>query len=277
MGRRETVDRESRMNLDNYKRFITPLKEYVFQVLLYDWGEPFLNSDIYDIIRYNTQNNIGTIVSTNFNISVDADRLIDSGLDYLIISGDGVTQDVYSRYRKGGDIEKVFKNLKYLVGAKKKRRSKFPFIEWQCLVTKYNESQLDTIKRVVISKGVDYVRFANINFYSVDAGSDIQKKWLPKDTRYRKFSRRKINKKKKKVRRKPCFWLWRTAIVNVNGGITPCCLYDVPDWGNVFEKGFSTVWNNELFYEARTRSKNDKSLHKKDIICDRCEAPFIYV
>ena len=277
MGRRETVDRESRMNLANYKRFITPLKEYLFQVLLYDWGEPFLNSDIYDIIRFNTQNNIGSIVSTNCNIPIDAYRLIDSGLEYLIISGDGVTQEVYSKYRKGGDIEKVFSNLQSLVKAKKERGARFPIIEWQCLVTRYNESQLGNIKKVVLGKGVDYIRFANINFFSADSGSDIQKEWLPNDARYRRFSWKRINDKRKKMKRKPCFWLWRTAIVNVNGGVTPCCLYDVPDWGNAFEEDFLTVWNNEVFHEARTRSKNDKSLHKTDIICDRCKAPFIYV
>lgn len=252
------------------------MKEYLFQVLLYDWGEPFLNRDIYDIIHYNTRNNIGSVVSTNLNIPVDAYRLIDSGLEYLIISGDGVTQDVYSHYRKGGDIKKVFNNLQSLIEAKKKRGSKFPFIEWQCLVTKYNESQLDNIKKVVIKKGVDYVRFANINFFSTGTGSDIQKEWLPKDVRYREFSQESINNKRKEGIRKPCFWLWRTAVINVNGGVTPCCLYDVPDWGNAFKEDFSAVWNNEIYHEARTRSKGNKVLHKLNIICDRCEAPFIY-
>lgn len=277
MGQGHTIDRTNQMNLNNYIKLISPLKEYIFQVLLYDWGEPFLNRDIYDIIHYNTENNIGSVVSTNCNIPIDAYRLIDSGLEYLIISGDGVTQDVYGKYRKGGDIEKVFTNLQSLVKAKKERGVRFPFIEWQCLVTKYNESQLGNIRKTVLEKGVDYIRFANINFFSVDSSSDIQKEWLPKDTRYRKFSRENIKDKQKKLKRKPCFWLWRTAIINVNGGVTPCCLYDIPDWGNVFEKDFLTAWNNKVFHEARIRSKNDKLLYRMDIICDRCEAPFIYV
>lgn len=276
MGQRQTITRTNRMNLENYRKFITPLKGYLFQVFLYNWGEPFLNKDIYNIISFNTQNNIGSAVSTNFNIPIDSYKLIDSGLEHLIISCDGVTQDVYVKYRKGGDITRVFHNLQSLIKAKKRRKTKLPFIEWQCLVTKHNETQLKTIKRTALKMGVNRVRFANINFYSTNCNVDIQEEWLPKNSRYRSFASEKSLRKRKRGIRRPCFWLWRGAIVNVNGGITPCCLYDVPDWGNAFQDDFSVIWNNEIYCEARELSQNNAALHKRSLICDRCTAPFIY-
>lgn len=275
-GQGQTIPRENKMNIENYKQFITPLKEYLFQVFLYDWGEPFLNKDIYDMISFNTQKDIATVVSTNFNIPVDPERLLASGLEHLIISGDGVTQDTYSKYRKGGDIEKVFQNLESLISTKKKRKVKFPFIEWQCLVTKFNESQLETIKRVALEKGVNCVRFANLNFYSTNGSKALQQEWLPNNPHYRFFESERSLRKIERGIRKPCFWLWRGPVINVNGGVTPCCLYDVPDWGNAFENDMSEVWNNEIFVEARMRSLNDPLLRTSELICDRCKAPFIY-
>jgi len=276
MGLRQTVPRPNTMNLDNYSKIIEPLKDYLFQVFLYDWGEPFLNNSIYDIISYNTRNNIGSMVSSNLNIPIDAERLIESGLEYLIISGDGVTQDVYSTYRKGGDIEKVFANLNSLIEVKRKKNTRYPIIEWQCLVMKHNERHLRDIKRTVLQKGVDRVRFANVNFYSTGDSTSLEQKWLPENRLYRSFASERSRKRRERGIRKPCFFLWRTGVVNVNGGVTPCCLYDVPDWGNALDESFMTVWNNPLYREARLRSQNNQALKKQNIICDTCTAPFIY-
>jgi len=88
----------------------------------------------------------GTVVNSNFNAPVDGERLVRSGLDHLVISGDGITQEVYEKYRVDGKINLVLDNLRKIVNAKKKYGSKLPYIEWQCLVTKWNEAQLDDIK-----------------------------------------------------------------------------------------------------------------------------------
>jgi MoaA/NifB/PqqE/SkfB family radical SAM enzyme len=264
------------MTLQNYIKLIDPLKKYLFQIFLFNWSEPFLNKEIYDIIDFNTRNNIATSISTNFNVQIEPEKLMNSGLEHLIISADGITQDVYEKYRRGGKLEKVFSNLKLLVDTKRKTGSLYPYIEWQCLVTKYNENQLSRIKQTALSKGANEVRFANLNFYSVKNNILLQKEWLPKNPVYNKLVHNKNSSKRKHRLRKPCFWLWRTAIVNSDGGITPCCLYDIPNWGNVHDNDFSSIWNNSLFREARQRSKNDRTLHTKVLVCDQCTAPFIY-
>lgn len=275
MGQRKTVRRENRMTLDTYRSVIEPLKDYLFQVFLFNWGEPFVNRDIYEIIAHTSRRNIGTIVSTNFNLPVDPEMLIDSGLEHLIISADGIDQNIYGKYRGGGNIANILRNLDKLVNAKKKRRSRYPFIEWQCLVTRHNEAHLREIEREAMARGANSFRLASINFYSVEDTETAEKEWLPRNPRYRSFSAERIAKKIKGGIRKPCFWLWRTAILNVDGGVIPCCLYDVSSWGNAFEQGLLPIWNGDTYTEARRRSKRGAE-RRQLLVCDSCRAPFIF-
>ena len=273
MGKRKIVPRENRMSIENYISLIEPLKDYLFQVSLYNWGEPFLNKDIYEFIEFNTSQNISTVVSSNLNVPVDGNRLVESGLEHLIISADGITQSLYEKYRSGGRIDFVIDNLKKVVKAKQKANSKLPYIEWQCLVTKWNEFQLEDIKKAALDLGADEVRFCNINFYSEKDRHKAEEEWLPRDHIYRKFA--STPETNNGGFHKPCFWLWRTAVVNVNGGMTPCCLFDIPDWGNAFDEPFLTVWNNEKYTKARMRFKSKDRIRKDSLICNSCNGSFI--
>jgi len=275
MGRRKVIHRDALMDIEHYKRVVMPLKDYLIQVFLYNNSEPFLNNDIYDIIALNRKWNIGSVVSSNLSLKVDSRRLVESGLEYLILSADGLTQDVYSQYRINGNLEMVINNIKSIVDMKRSIRSKTPFIEWQSLVTSKNEHQLEEIKDYAYSLGVDTVRFANINFYSnQDELFKTQQEWLPSKPEFRSFEKA-IQSDDKKRKRKPCYWLWRTAIISSNGEVIPCCLFDTMDWGNIFEQSFPEIWNNNYYLKARrlSTSYRDESL---PIICDDCNADFIY-
>jgi MoaA/NifB/PqqE/SkfB family radical SAM enzyme len=274
MGQRRIISRNNLMTFDNYGAMIEPLKDYLFQVFLYNWGEPFLNKDIYRIIQFNTSHNISTVVSSNLNIPIDSDKIIECGLDHLVVACDGITQDVYEKYRVGGKIDLVLENLKNIIKTKRSKGARLPYIEWQCLVTKWNEHQLNSIKKMALGLGVDEVRFCNLNFYSAVDREKEERNWLPHNPDYRMFSLDALPVRKD-IRR-PCFWLWRTATINVDGGIAPCCLFDCSDWGNAFKDPFIYVWNNELYTEARMRSQNNIMKHKTRLVCDTCNASFIY-
>ncbi|MBU1888393.1 MAG: radical SAM protein [Candidatus Omnitrophica bacterium] len=273
MGQRKIIPRKNLMSIERYMSLMDPIKDYIFLVSLYNWGEPFLNQDIYKIIQFNTSHNIGTVVNSNFNAPVDGERLVRSGLAHLVISGDGITQAVYEKYRVGGKIDLVLDNLRKVVNAKKKYGSRLPHVEWQCLVTKWNETQLDDIKKKVLDLGVDEVRFSNINFYSAENRQEAEAEWLPQNPIYRAFALKPVSSSK--AFRKPCFWLWRTAVVNVNGGMAPCCLFDVPDWGNLFDEEFLSVWNGKRYIEARKFSRNNRNTRKAGLICDNCYEPLV--
>ncbi len=276
MGQRRLIPRENLMSLENYVSLVEPLRDYLFLVFLYNWAEPFFNRDIYKIIRWNTQARLATFVSSNLNVTIDAEELVRSGLQQLVISGDGITQDVYEKYRVGGNLAQVLENLKNLVAAKRRLKSRLPYIEWQCLVTRYNEGQLDEIKRTILGLGADEVRFANLNLFSADDRAAARRDWLPQNPAYRAFAAESPRRESERTVRRPCYWLWRTAVINANGGAMPCCLFDVPDWGNALTEPFGTLWNNERFDAARKRSSPSGGPPQQQLVCDHCDAPFLY-
>lgn len=276
-GLKKQIPRKNRMTFETYIKTVEPLKDYLFLVFLYNLGEPFLNPDIYKIIKWNTDANIGSVVSSNLNLPVDGRALVDNRLELLIVSGDGITQEVYEKYRVGGSLEKVFDNLEGIVKAKKETGSKLPIIEWQCLVNRWNEPQMGKIKETVYQKDVNYVRFGTLNYYPiVEDREAVEKEWAPNNPSFRGHCS-EFNANFAKSARKPCYYLWRTAIVNVDGSVAPCCLYDIPAWGNAFDEGLLSVWNNETYKEARLRfCKENWKKPDMNLVCDGCTAPFLY-
>jgi MoaA/NifB/PqqE/SkfB family radical SAM enzyme len=43
---------------------------------------------------------------------------------------------------------------------------------------------------------------------------------------------------------KTCPFLWKQAIIDWNGDVSPCCAPDPPVMGNVKERPFQEIWNN---------------------------------
>jgi len=277
-GRGQIAPRKNHMSLENYVSLVEPLKDHLLLVFLYNWGEPLLNPDIYDIIQWTSRANIATFVSSNLNSPLNAERLVQSGLDHLAISADGITQEVYQRYRVGGRLDLVLYNLKQLVAARRRLGLRRPYLEWQCLVNRYNEHQLGLIRRTALALGADEVRFTSMNFYSADDPCSAQQEWLPRNQAYRRFAHRQRKRRRRAVR--PCFWLWRAMVVNPDGGVVPCCLFDTSEWGNALESDPVEVWNNELYRAARERFSNNGKHHQADapsrpLICDHCNADFL--
>ncbi|MFZ5950946.1 MAG: radical SAM/SPASM domain-containing protein [Candidatus Rifleibacteriota bacterium] len=268
-GAGKSIKRSNLISLETYARVIEPLKDHLFFVGLYNWGEPFFNPDLYSMVEWNQANNIGSIISSNLNLDIDADRLVKTGLDFLIISGDGISQEVYEKYRVNGKLDKVLANLRSIAEAKRRHGSKKPFIEWQCLVNRYNENDLEKIKKTVYGIGADLVRFGSLNFWGLP--DQEKEKWLPDNPNYRMFE----TTTKPGTRRNPCYWLWRAMVVNSDFSVSPCCLYDIKGWADISKESFNSVWQGKKYRDARGLSRNSGQDRKKGLICSQCEAPWI--
>jgi MoaA/NifB/PqqE/SkfB family radical SAM enzyme len=57
------------------------------------WGEPFLNKDLFSMIRYAKDKGIKIITSTNGHFFENVDKLLDTGLDVLIFALNGVDKE----------------------------------------------------------------------------------------------------------------------------------------------------------------------------------------
>lgn len=259
-----------------FKKIFDQLFEFAFFVILYDWGEPFLNPDIFKIISYAQKKNVGTFVSSNFTTvkEKDLDQILTSGLEHLVVSLDGASPETYSKYRRGGDFRKVLANVKKLVEKKRAQGKRTPFIRWQFLVHRFNEHEIDKAKKMGRKLGVDavtfYTRFKPAVDYAFAFGNKKAIKqiegWLP-----RKHPEYRIDYSKPFPFNGPCKQLWQGIMVNPDGGVSPCLgLYEEEyDLGNLLKEPFAKIWNNRLFRVSRAVFKKGQP-KATGIVCERC-------
>lgn len=286
------------MSFEDFKKIIDETGDYLYHITFNNWGEPLLHKDIYKMIEYAHNKKIATSIATNFTLfkKEDADRLINSGLDFLDVSIDSLTQEIYQIYRVGGKLEDALSGLKYLIERKRVKKSETPIVEWQFLIMRHNEHLVDSFKKMAEDIGADLATlhpislnerflYYDLNFDPVRLKVEDYKKlfeerinrWLPKNEDYIRrdykeyMQELKENKTSKKVYF--CPWLWRTIYISWDGGIAPCCkpFGEKEDFGTFFKNNFRDIWNNELYKSARALFKqNRKNVARVKTYCDNC-------
>ena len=268
-NRRKPLDGErpyGRMTLSQFKQLINEVRQFVFKINLYGYGESLLFPESIEMIKYASKNNIGVAISSNMNYTDPdlAEKIVKSGLEVLIFSCHGLSQESYSRFMRNGDQELAMKNIKSVIDEKKRQNSPTPFVDWQYCVTGFNEHEIELARDKAKELGLDGVRFIRTNITTNNANAEWYSKMFPKE-----------DDLSKKIPEAPgCSWLYRSAYINYDGGLLPCCNNVRPmknDFGNVFRDGLKTIWNNEEYVSSRmlVASPNDKSI-KCDTVCSRC-------
>jgi MoaA/NifB/PqqE/SkfB family radical SAM enzyme len=260
------------MHYGLFTRTIDQIKDYCIWLTLYSWGEPFLNRRIHEFVGYAHQNRIATIISSNLNkplTSEMAENIIKSGLDVMIISIDGVTQDVYQIYRVGGHLDRVLNNVKLLVQKKKELGYQTPHLEWQFIVMRQNEHQIPEARKLAAELGVDAIVFKKVDFPHGEDDPKVAEQWLPRN--HPEYLRPQPFYKPYHEDGERCWRLWRSGVVNWDGGYAPCCYLtdESDDFGNVNTSPVREIWNNQSYVTARGLFK-DGYMPTKQIGCLSC-------
>lgn len=268
---------KSMLSFEDFKKIIDEAGSYLCEVDLYDWGEPFLNKDIFKMIGHAKQAGIKVNISSNLNLLKEEwmEEIVRLKLDELIVSLDGTTSASYQKYRVGGNFEVVMANLKKLIAVKKARQSKYPKIVWQFLIMKHNEQEMEEAKRLAKEIGVDELHLRPVRcdmekeiFMSDQEKVESMAEWLPTQEKHSRYNY------KTKARKNPlakCLFQTTTMVINANGSVSPCCgVYNEKwDFGNALKDGVFKVWNNEKYQEAR-KTVLDKNTSNPDLICTHC-------
>lgn len=240
--------------LDNevYKKVIDELAPRLSYLIFYFQGEPYLNPKFLEQVRYAHGRKIYSATSTNAHYLNDkvARETVESGLDRLIISIDGTTQETYEQYRVGGKLEKVIEGTKNIVKWKKELKSKTPHIIFQYLVVKPNEHQLDDVKQLANELGVNEVAFKTAQIYEYENGSEL----IPtneKYSRYRQLPNGKWAIKNKLVNH--CWKMWHSCVITWDGKVVPCCFDKDAHYqlGEMKEQSFKNVWRGKAYQQFR--------------------------
>lgn len=228
--RQEMTRPVGHMDLALFQRIIDDLAQKTEFVWLQDYGEPFLNPRIFEMIRYARQKGLRTGISTNGTVMNERiiDGILDAGLDYLIFAFDGVTRETYEKIRVGARFDKVTANIRRFLQRKKETRSGI-YTVLQCICMAQTESEIGTFLRTWRSPGVNAIRIRQLT-YSGNEG---------------KF--------RNEPGRKPCYWLWANPHIKQDGTVVPCCQdYDGQlALGNIADGPLSAIWNNERMRDIR--------------------------
>jgi radical SAM protein with 4Fe4S-binding SPASM domain len=251
-----------------FKNTIDEVYKDLIYLTFYFQGEPYLNPNFLDMVKYAADKKIFTSTSTNahYLTKEQAQRTVESKLDRLIISIDGTTQETYEQYRIGGQLQKVIEGTKNLIEAKKTLKSKTPHIVFQFLVVKPNEHQLEDVKKLANELGVDEVVFKTAQVYDFEHGNPL----IPdniKYSRYKKNSDGTYSIKNKLLNQ--CWRMWSSCVVTWDGVVVPCC-FDKDakhQLGDLKQQSFKELWESDKYQNFRKAIL--KSREEIDI-CKNC-------
>jgi len=239
--------RKGWMKFSQFKIVADKIRPFCKYLYLHIWGEPLLNKDIFEMIKY-------AITFTKTNISTNgksmseekAEKLIRSGVTDIIFSIDGISQDIYEKYRVGGNIGKAINALKMLQHFNQKYSNKVHIIP-QFIVMKHNYQEMDNFRNLCESLGLKphfkspYIRNPNSCFSVSD------------DPRFQRPCYSDITSLKKAMRE--CGSVRNVFNILLDGTVVACCHdYDkFTNFGNIFDQDVMEIWNSEKYKEFRWR------------------------
>lgn len=250
------------LSFEKAKPILDKIAQEIIHLRLWNWGEPFLCKDFFKIVKYAKKYKVFVNTSTNasFLNKKIAKEIVDSGLDELIISLDGASEETYNKYRKKGSFKKVLDSIKEINNQKKIQNKKFPKIKMQFIIMKHNQHEIKKMIEIAKKVGVDVLFFKSVGMMDLEVKEDV-KKYLPTNKKFIRKSFEKIENK--------CDYLWEEITINVDGSVVPCCRDSNNKYifGNIFEEDFKQIWNNQKYRDFRKKILKNK---KQVPICRFC-------
>ncbi|GAB1254828.1 radical SAM protein [Desulfovibrio falkowii] len=244
-----------RLSYSDFVKIFEKIRKHCEYLYLHLWGEPMLNPEIIKMIEHASR-------FTKTNISTNANTLTENGIKDLVASGvtdiivsiDGMSQDCYSIYRKGGDVSRALQSLSLLVayagtGSPSKLQKIFqkigvtkrkPQIIPQYVVFEHNQGEMDAFKEYC----------ANINVTPM-----FKAPYIRKDSQFslsdNPLYQRAIeqNLAKRKLAMKCCTDMVETFTILLDGSVVACC-YDhngLTTFGNIFEQSVEEICQSEAY------------------------------
>lgn len=268
---------EKEPTLEDIDNFFSGLKGIRPSVILYG-GEPFIRKDTADIVAIVKRRALNCGIFTN-GILLDwetIDRLIGLNLDFIVFSLQGIGDLHDKAVGVKGAYNKLVSNMELFI----KHRSHTKVI-LQTIITEENLKYLADVARLGREKGADLVRFGHPTFFTpsdVKRNKGLEMRYVYDPSRKADSYYAAVKELKEKfgnlviflpdlnlneVRgwysnnfetKRKCLFLWRALFIYPNGDVHPCESLSYPI-GNIYEKGFKEIWNDERYVELRRSVK----------------------
>jgi hypothetical protein len=232
------------LSLRFYRQLLDELGDFLWQIEFHNWGEPLLHKHITTMVAEATARGLSTSLCTNFSLPFDearAEELVRSGLKVMGVSIDGAQQETYEQYRVRGQLDRVLRNCRLIVEAKRRLGSSSPRVIWGFHMFAHNVGDVEAARATARDLGIEF---------HASRGRVVGPDWDP--------SERFVPHEH--IMPMPCPTLFHTAVVYGEGSVAPCrgSFYPRDDLGRVAVDGrpgaarFRDVWRGEGFQAARS-------------------------
>jgi MoaA/NifB/PqqE/SkfB family radical SAM enzyme len=292
------------LSLETYKKYLNSFGPYATHILFFNYGEPFINKQTPEFIALAKEYKLFTSLSTNLSLPIDAEAIVNSGLDYLVFSVDGASAKTYEKYRKGGKFELVMENMKKLVEAKKKYGLSKPTLVWQFLIFNHNKHEIDLAVNTAKEIGIDEINLATpfdvsaadpeitipaevkslskrISFlrnwnnssdkWEKESHNNVELNYQPEKTwttLLNSFPQNELSKSEPE-NKYTCEWLYKNIVMDAHGNIIPCCAPPTKNRNLIFpgllkHNSSEELFNSSMYFLARQSFSDNKS-YKEEI------------
>ena len=248
-------------------------------------GEATLHGHLAEMVAHATAGGTRVQVVTHGALLTPerASRLLNADLGKLKVSIDGAEPAVYAKYRPGGDLEVVLRNVERLVAMRDARRLSVPVVELQMVLFR---EDLDQAEKLV---DLCRTRFPGVtpNFLMGRAGL-VARAIQPGDSEAVRILGRArdlaaafgfrraatslshgIVEVTTDLSSAPCFVPWYSCMISTDGAVYPCCYHTVRgvSVGNACTSPFAAVWNGPRMAEFRRALRTRRC---DDAVCAAC-------
>jgi len=300
--------RRSKLSPELFDAIIDELGDYLFLIDFHSWGEPLLNEHTPRFIRKSKAHKIDTSTHTNLSLRLSdqqIEELLASGLDRLIASVDGFTQETYEKFRVGGNLELVKENL-VRAARIRDRLGLGTAIVYKYLVFSWNEHEVHEAQQFSEDHGLVFLRQDACvpdadwlpsyrkdekPFLTLDDVGVLERQWehAGKPDYWKEHEKHPywmpVHPGQNWIPTQGpqgnsfCGWHYSVAVIQPGGQLAPCCMIakERDRFGTIVpgEVPLADVWNNENYRKSRAVFAGEEvaSLENTDTACCRCYFP----
>ncbi|MCK9376427.1 MAG: SPASM domain-containing protein [Syntrophobacterales bacterium] len=235
------------MDFELYKKIIEDCRKEPLHSIKLSWrGEPLLNPRIVEMIAYAKQQGIRDVAFLSNGERLNpglTEALLDSGLDWISISFDGMGE-IYNRIRKPAIFEETLEKIRYFRAYRDRRQRRKPLI------------RIQSVRSAIQGKEEDFLRLWHgvadrVNIIADQKRSIAEKDYIH-DPNY------------------ICPSPWQRMCISWDGKVVQCYgdYLEGNILGDINEKSLKAIWQDQPFQELRRLMRHGKRLVTKP--CRTC-------
>lgn len=253
------------------KALIECAKMQPWFVHFFFFGEPFINKQTLELMKF--AKNVGVkrvSVTSNFTLITksEIEELVNSKIDSVHISFDGLDRESYKKIRKTDHYQTVIDNINYLIEYKEKTKKIEPWISLTYVRTTESDEQINEYIETWKSKVNDLHISPQFEYRN---GSD-------NGERRQEIALSQLGRNDgdimfyKDTDRVPCRQLWTRMVVLSNGELVPCSqnIDGELSLGNIKDMTLHEAWTSEEMTNLRMQHISNKFCGSKGKVCNVC-------